>query len=167
MAGELGHVRLDTEGPAGYGKRGSVEGFCSGGGIAQLAQNYAIERLQRGEPVAFCANPANAGSITARDVGDAAEAGDPTAREILAAAGRRLGQALAILVDLVNPERIVLGSIFARQHAFIWPECERILRQEALPRALEVCQVVPAELGDRIGDLAAIAVAARAGAEAR
>jgi glucokinase len=161
-AGEIGHVRLADEGPAGYGKRGSVEGFCSGGGIAQLAHAYAVERLQRGETVGFCRSIAEAGAVTARDVGEAAERGDPTAREVLAAVGRRLGQALAILVDVVNPERIVLGSIFARQHAFLWPECERVLREEALAPALAVCQVVPAELGERIGDLAALAVALEA-----
>ena len=161
-AGELGHVRLAEDGPAGYGKRGSVEGFCSGGGIAQLAHAYAVERLQRGEEVGFCRSIAEAGNITARDVGEAAEAGDPAARELLADVGRRLGQALAALIDVVNPERIVLGSIFARQHTFIWPECERVLGEEALAPALEVCRVVPAELGESIGDLAALAVAVEA-----
>ena len=161
-AGELGHVRLAEDGPAGYGKRGSVEGFCSGGGIAQLAHAHAVERLQRGETVGFCGSIAEAGSVTARDVGEAAEAGDAAAQELLADVGRRLGQALATLIDIVNPERIVLGSIFARQHAFIWPECERVLGAEALAPALEVCRVVPAELGESIGDLAALAVAVEA-----
>jgi glucokinase len=63
---------------------------------------------------------------------------------------------------VVNPERIVLGSIFARQHAFLWPECERVLREEALAPALAACAVVPAALGERIGDLAALAVALEA-----
>gem|GEM_PF-1219750 len=49
MAGEIGHVRLSADGPVGYGKRGSVEGFCSGGGIAQLARSYVLEQWQRGE----------------------------------------------------------------------------------------------------------------------
>lgn len=38
MAGEVGHIRLDENGPVGYSKSGSFEGFCSGGGIAQLGQ---------------------------------------------------------------------------------------------------------------------------------
>lgn len=157
---------------AGRGTRNMVfctfgTGFCSGGGIAQLAHAYAVERLQRGERVGFCRSLAEAGSVTAREVGEAAEKGDAAARELLAAVGRRLGQALAILVDVLNPERIVLGSIFARQHAFIWPECERVLREEALAPALAVCRVVPAELGERIGDLAALAVAMEAGREER
>ena len=45
MAGEAGHIRLDAFGPVGYGKAGSFEGFCSGGGIAQLGKIYAQEKL--------------------------------------------------------------------------------------------------------------------------
>ena len=51
----------------------------------------------------------------------AAEAGDPVAREVLAESGRRLGQGLAVVIDLLNPERIVIGSVFARCHAFLEP----------------------------------------------
>ncbi|MFC2116959.1 ROK family protein, partial [Bacteroidota bacterium] len=50
-AGEVGHVRLDNIGPVGYGKAGSFEGFCSGGGIAQLARIRALEKFQMGEKV--------------------------------------------------------------------------------------------------------------------
>ena len=49
MAGEVGHLRLADFGPVGYGKAGSWEGFCSGGGIAQLARSLALEKLQAGE----------------------------------------------------------------------------------------------------------------------
>ena len=158
MAGEIGHVRLAPAGPVGYGKAGSVEGFCSGGGIAQLAQGMAAERLDRGETLGFCATRREVGSITAEVVGRAAEAGDPVAREVLGIAGRRLGEALAILVDLFNPERIVIGGIFPRQHQFLWAPCEETLRQEALAEPLAVCRIVPAELGERIGDIAALTV---------
>ena len=49
MAGEAGHIRLNAFGPVGYGKAGSFEGFCSGGGIAQLGKAYAQENLQMGK----------------------------------------------------------------------------------------------------------------------
>ena len=52
-AGEVGHIRLDRMGPVGYGKSGSFEGFCSGGGIAQLARTMTLEKLQMGEKVSF------------------------------------------------------------------------------------------------------------------
>src|SRR4051812_20971960 len=48
MAGEVGHIRLAAEGPVGYGKAGSFEGFCSGGGIAQLARQIADQRITAG-----------------------------------------------------------------------------------------------------------------------
>ena len=54
LAGEVGHIRLAEMGPVGFGKAGSFEGFCSGGGIAQLAQIKVREKLQMGEKVSFC-----------------------------------------------------------------------------------------------------------------
>ena len=54
MAGEIGHVRMANYGPVGYGKEGSFEGFCSGGGIAQLGMMKARELFQQGKKVSFC-----------------------------------------------------------------------------------------------------------------
>ena len=51
MAGEVGHIRLSESGPVGYGKSGSFEGFCSGGGIKQLGAAYALEKLQMGKNI--------------------------------------------------------------------------------------------------------------------
>ena len=56
MAGEIGHIRLEANGPVGYGKSGSFEGFCSGGGIAQLSRIRILEKLQMGEKVSFCSS---------------------------------------------------------------------------------------------------------------
>ena len=53
-AGEVGHMRLEDEGPIGYGKAGSFEGFCSGGGIAQLARMKAEAAIQQGQAPSFC-----------------------------------------------------------------------------------------------------------------
>jgi glucokinase len=166
LAGEVGHVRLAEDGPMGYGKRGSFEGFCSGGGIAQLARANVETRLAHGETVDFCPDRATARELTARDVGEAAKQGDPVAQEILAESGRRLGQGLAILIDVLNPERIVIGSIFGRCREFIEPPMEEEIRREALAPAAQVCSVVPAGLGESIGDYAALAIAA-AGKEIR
>ena len=44
LGGEVGHIRLEKTGPIGFGKAGSFEGFCSGGGIAQLAKNDSIKK---------------------------------------------------------------------------------------------------------------------------
>jgi len=159
MAGEVGHVRLADDGPEGYGKRGSFEGFCSGGGIARLAQARALEAIQQGHPPAFCSDPAGLADITAEAVGLAAREGDPLALEIFAVVGRALGRGLAVLVDVLNPERVVLGGIYGRQQVLLEPVALSILRAEAHPRALQACRVVPAGLGVRVGEYAGLAVA--------
>jgi glucokinase len=161
LAGEVGHVRLAEDGPEGYGKKGSFEGFCSGGGIANLAQAVVAEALARGERVSFCPDEAAIPSVTAQAVGEAAASGDPLAREILAASGRSLGRGLAMLIDVLNPERIVIGSIYVRCREFLQRTMEQEIRREALPLAAAVCTVVPAALGEQIGDYASLAVAAR------
>lgn len=164
MAGEIGHIRLDRNGPVGYGKAGSFEGFCSGGGIAQLAASMVREKLQQGEKVSFCGSPTELSSLTALQVARAAEAGDPLAREIYAACGEWLGRGLAVVIDILNPERIVLGNIFAKSRDLLWPAARREIEREALRASAGVCQVLPAALGGSLGDVSALCVAMEAGA---
>ena len=159
MAGEVGHVRLEPVGPVGYGKAGSFEGFCSGGGIAQLARMKVIEKLQAGEKVAFCSGMDQLDQLDARVVASAAMDGDELAREIYRISGHYLGKGLAILIDILNPEIIVIGSVFARATELLWPEAQRVLEEECLARSRQVCRVVPAGLGEMIGDYAALSVA--------
>ena len=112
-AGELGHIRLSDFGPVGYGKSGSFEGFCSGGGIRQLAQSLVKERLQMGASVSWCPD-GDIEKITAKVVADAAREGDALAKEIYDISSRYLGIGLSILIDIINPEVIVIGSIYTR-----------------------------------------------------
>lgn len=70
-----------------------------------------------------------------------------------------LGETLAILVDLLNPERILLGGIYMRSTELLCEGMRRTLGREALPNALSVCEILPAGLGKRIGDYAALSVA--------
>jgi glucokinase len=151
-AGEVGHIRLSTEGPLGYGKAGSFEGFCSGGGIARLARS----RLSSEAGPAWAFPPEN---ISARKIAEAAFQGEPLAREILGEAGRRLGQGLAILIDTLNPERIVIGGIFPRCRELLAPSMEAALKKETLASSLAACAIVPALLGETIGSHGAIAAA--------
>ncbi len=159
MAGEVGHVRLEWEGPVGYGKAGSFEGFCSGGGIAQLARSMAEERLKAGLAPLYCPTLEDLPNVTTEKVGQAAQAGDAVALAVFRIVGRYLGRGLAMLVDILNPERIVLGSIYVRQHSLLEPIVLEVLKDEALPYSLSVCQIVPAELGESVGDLASLSVA--------
>lgn len=164
LAGEVGHIRLAEDGPVGYGKAGSFEGFCSGGGIARLAGDVLSECLAKGKTVAWCKNEQQVKDLNARVIADAARDGDPIALEVFETVSRCLGRGLAILIDVLNPELIVIGSIFARQKDLLWPIAEQVLREEALPASLAVCRVVPAALEEAIGDYASLSVAAaRAG----
>jgi glucokinase len=158
-AGEIGHVRLSPTGPVGYHKAGSIEGWASGGGIAQLAVRMLAQAERRGRSSVLRAPLANGGKLTARDVGRAAEAGDALALSILRTSGARLGQALAMLIDVLNPQRIVLGGLAWRMGETLLAPMRRVIRREALPQTLQACEIVPAALGERIGDVAALCVA--------
>jgi glucokinase len=159
LGGEVGHIRLAKTGPVGYGKEGSFEGFCSGGGIARLAKTIVTEKLNNNQIVNFCPSLEKVQDIDTKMIAFAASTGDPVANEIIGISAEYLGQALSTLVDILNPECIVIGSIYARNEMLFKPLIEKVLRQEALPAALEVCRIVPAGLGDSIGDFAALCVA--------
>lgn len=158
-AGELGHIRLSDFGPVGYGKSGSFEGFCSGGGIRQLAQSLVKERLQMGRSVSWCPD-GDIEKITAKVVADAAREGDALAKEIYDISSRYLGIGLSVLIDIINPEVIVIGSIYTRNEDMMKPVMDSVISREALPLAAKVCRVVPAALGEAIGDYAALSVGA-------
>ena len=159
LGGEVGHIRLAEDGPVGFGKAGSFEGFCSGGGIAQLAKLIVTEKLQKGLQVDFCPNLESASYLTAKSVAEAAIAGDDTALEIIQISAEYLGRGLALLIDILNPQCIVIGSIYSRNEMLFKPHIERVLAQEAIPASVEVCQIKPALLGESIGDFAALCVA--------
>ena len=135
MSGEIGHVRYRPQGPVGYGKAGSFEGYCSGGGIAQMA------------------------GMTAKETVEWADAGDTAAAEVLYQSAQALGMACSVLIDLFNPERIVIGSIFERAERWFRGPMEAVISEEALSASAAVCEVVAAQLGDRVGDIAALTVA--------
>ena len=159
LGGEVGHVRLAPDGPVGFGKAGSFEGFCSGGGIAQLAKSIVSERLKNNQPVSFCSSPDKVDEIDAKRVALAAQDGDPVALEIIGISADYLGRGLAILIDILNPQCIVIGSIYSRNEMLFKPVVDQVLQMEAIPSALGVCRIKPAELGDAIGDYAALCVA--------
>jgi glucokinase len=162
-AGEIGHVRLTPDGPVGYHKAGSAEGWVSGGGLAQWATARVSTAHAAGERSVLHDFPADH-QVTARDVGLAAEKGDALACRIVCELGEKLGHALAILVDILNPERIVIGGLAMRLGERLLEPARRALAREALPQSAAVCRVVPAALGESIGDVAALCIAMDAGA---
>ena len=160
MAGEIGHIRMESYGPVGYGKSGSFEGFCSGGGIAEIGKTVAMERLQCGKSVSFCGGYEELKKITAKKIADCAKSGDMEALRVYDICAEKLGAGLSILIDILNPEKIVIGSIFERSGELLRKKMQQVIDREALFYARNVCEIVPANLGDSIGDWAALAVAA-------
>ena len=142
LAGEVGHIRMSETGPAGYGKNGSLEGWCSGGGLSEAYYGMYGERISGGE------------------VCKRAERGEANALKIIEDSAHMLGHFLAGLIDVLNPERIVIGSIFARSESLFRPVVEKIIRSECLPRTAAACVIYPAALGENLGDVAALSVAA-------
>lgn len=159
MAGEIGHIRISDYGPVGYGKMGSFEGFCSGAGIAEIGKMLAREKLQCGQTTAFCKSYSELEGITAKSIAECAKSGDETSIRVYDICAEKLGMGLAVLIDILNPEKIVIGSVFERSGELLENKMQSVINREALSYAKKVCEIVPAELGDSIGDFAAIAVA--------
>lgn len=153
-------MRLAEDGPVGFGKSGSFEGFCSGGGIAQLARSKAVEAIQNGLSPAYCPTMEGLEAISAKTVAEAAHAGDATAQKVYRLCGEKLGMGLALITDIINPEIIVIGSIFERSHSLLWPAAKEVWEREASFAILNpAVESSPACLGDSIGDYAALSVA--------
>ena len=140
-AGEIGHIRLAPTGPVGYNKEGSAEGFCSGAGVARLA------KIRKGL------------DLTTKEIFARVRAGDPDCTEVFRESAEKLATILAFTIDILNPEVIALGGVFMRNADLFMPIVDPILDSEALPLARKACRIVPAELGENVGDYAALAVA--------
>jgi len=142
---ELGHVRLAPDGPEAFGKRGCVESFCSGTGIARLAPFMFPRRFAR--------------PVEPEELNRLAAAGDREAQAVLDESARRTGQLCAILADLFAPQAIILGSL-ARYLGPAWQaKVEEGFRSEALPANSARTRLCLPGLGERLQDLSAIAPA--------
>ena len=148
---------MAPEGPVGYGKAGSLEGYCSGGGIRQLAVRRAKQLALEGKKPGY--QKGSLEEITAKAVAEAAFAGDEEAKAIFAESGRYFGRGLAVLIDILNPEMVVAGSIYARSHVLMDQYIEEELKKEALKFNAESCKIESARLGEQIGDYGAVMAA--------
>ena len=157
LAGEAGHIRLAEDGPVGYRKKGSFEGFCSGNGMAQLGRAAAKKALDEGKVLPYCKSYDDLDRISAKLLADYAREGEPVAKSVFDETATRLGQGLAIVFDLLDIEVAVIGSIFTRCEDLLREGMEKVLFAEALSGS--DCKVLPAALGEKIGDYAALSVA--------
>jgi glucokinase len=144
-AGEVGHWRLAPQGPPGFGKAGSWEGFASGAGLVMLASEMFPQRWSAQTPI--------------RSLVEAMLADDREALQVAAEAGRWMGRGIALLIDALNPQVIVLGSLAVALGDRVLKSVREIVAEEALPQAVATCEIVPSVLGKQIGDVAALMAA--------
>jgi glucokinase len=145
LAGEVGHIRLSDEGPVEYDKAGSWESYCSGAGIAKLARQRDPDRWPAGTPT--------------RQIIESALAGDQNACQLIEEVGEWLGKGLAILVDTLNPELIVIGTLGIVLGDLLLEPARTVLQAEALPEAVTVCRIAPAQLGSDLSSISSIVAA--------
>ncbi len=145
VAGEAGHIRIAEDGPVCYGKAGSLEGYASGTGIARLAHLLHPALWKE--------------DVTLRQIADEARAGSAGALQVFEIAALHFGRGLAMIMDMLNPQMIILGGVGMRLNELLVAPALEVAQREALPRAWESCQVVPARLGEAIGDYASLCAA--------
>ena len=151
-AGELGHLTIEYQGrQCGCGRRGCLEAYASGPQIAARAR----ERLAGGAQSSLAA----LASITAKDVAEAAAAGDRLAGEVWNETMAMLGSAVANILDVFNPELVVLGGGVTRAgDRLLEPVRDAALRQAMAP-ARRSADIVLAGLGEELGVVSAATVA--------
>jgi glucokinase len=158
-AGEIGHMTIEPDGPRCFcGSRGCLEMIASGTAIGRTA-TLAVEE-GRSEELAKRVD--GEGKVGAEDVAQAAAAGDVVANEILDEAARYVGIGLGSLINLVNPEAIVVGGGVSKIGARFLDPVIAEARRRSFPQSFGDCTIKFAELGERVGALGAVAVAAKA-----
>jgi glucokinase len=154
-AGELGHVVIDIGGPlCTCGKRGCIMAYACGIGISRMAYeqvNAGADTLLRRMA------PPGGQRISGETVAEAARQGDAVAVEILRKAGYYGGVGLSMIVEILNPELIVVGGGLTRIGSLLWEPMLAAMREHTQPELWDSVRVVPWQLGDDLGIIGAAA----------
>jgi predicted NBD/HSP70 family sugar kinase len=149
-AGEIGHMTIDENGPlCACGNRGCLEALAGGRAIVSMARTA----IQSGRRTELSANPE---SITAMDVSNAAARGDLVAQEVLAEAGNQLGIALTSLVNLFNPNIVVVGGGVAQTGDLFLEPIRKAVLKRSLPAAAHAVRITTSLLGKRSTGMGAV-----------
>lgn len=155
-AGEVGHQILIPDGPlCGCGNRGCLESICSGPSIARRAKEAVKE--QTNTKILDLAD-GKISAIKSEYVVLAAQKGDSLAIDLIQQTAFYMGWGIANLVNIVNPEVVLIGTIAIAAGELLLEPIRQTVRKMAMRRPAETVQIRPAELGNRIGDLAAISL---------
>lgn len=154
-AGEIGHVTVSESGPpCTCGNYGCLEAMAGGRAIAQRAE-LAVRAGQR----TSLAQVAGSGPLTTRAVAQAAAEGDMVAQQLLADAGRHIGSAVASLINLLNPGRVVLGGGVTKSGSYLLDPLHQAIAERTMRPSRQAAQVVLAQLGRRSVALGAVSQA--------
>jgi glucokinase len=158
-AGELGHMSVNFSGrPCGCGNIGCIEAYASGTAIAARTRE-AVRAL--GDPAAASVLLSLAGSvdqITGVTVVEAVRRRDPLACRIWDETIVALGSCMVSVIHIFNPRRIVLGGGVSNAGDLLFEPLRKQTKKHAMPMLHDICDIVPAQLGDQVGVLGAVAV---------
>lgn len=158
MGAEVGHMVVDLHGPDCQGAcpgRGCLEVMASGSAIGR----EGVAAARRAPSSALGRRLADGREITGGIVTELAHDGDEAARSVLAEIGRRLGYGLAGVVNVFNPEVIVIGGGAIAAGELLLSPARAVVLERALPPARETVRIVPAHFGDEAGMLGAALLA--------
>ena len=153
-AGELGHIKLQMNGGpiCGCGDTGCLEAFASGPAIVAMAQEY----IKGGKSTKFREMAAvEGGEITPYMVAKAAEEGDPVAKRIFEIVGEYIGIGLTSVINLLNPERVIIGGGVAESGELLLGPIRKTIKERAMVVAGNAVEIVPAQLGNSAGVIGA------------
>jgi predicted NBD/HSP70 family sugar kinase len=144
-AGELGHMTVDINGPKCVcGNIGCLETLVSGPVMARQAK----ERINQGEHSSLVEMVDKIEDITAEDISIAARAGDSLSLDIVTKTGTYLGIGLVNVVNIFNPEMIILAGGVAELGDLLLDPARCLVKERAFPISTQVVRIVIAELGD-------------------
>ena len=152
-AGEIGHIKLAShDGPiCGCGDTGCFEAFASGPAIVALAKEY----VKGGKSTKYREIAGSTKDITPAIVAQAAKEGDVVAQRIFSIIGEYLGVGLSSVVNLLNPEKIVVGGGVADAGEILFGPLKKALKERSMPIQGAAVEVVPAQLGNTAGIIGA------------
>ncbi|ENM5917599.1 ROK family protein [Vibrio mimicus] len=124
--GELGHIQIDPNGKRCHcGNYGCLETVAS----SQAIRDQVKSRISAGEP--SCLEAVD--DISIEDICAAAADGDPLAVDVIQQLGRYLGAAIAIVINLFNPDKVLIGGVINQAKAILYPSIEQCIREQSLP----------------------------------
>jgi len=148
-AGEIGHMIIDVNGPeCNCGSAGCLEVLASGTAVAR----EAIRRINNGEKSSLTEiMSGKIEDITAAEVEVAAARGDSLAQEIIQQAATYLGIGMVNLVNIFNPEMIIIGGGLAKMGERLLAPARKVVMERAFTLPAGEVSIVPAQLGDNAG----------------